>query len=173
MKKSNYPAVYVQTNEADGNQVIAFRREPDGSLSELGAYATGGRGDGMPHLTSQGSVLLTGDGSHLLVTNAGSGDLSVFAVGDDGIALIETVGTGSAPKSVAEHDGVLYVLNTGEPSLVGFRLERSPADRRVRARRGLGSRPGRFRARRIEARGDRSRPGCDRAVPGRRGGAPR
>ena len=123
MKKSNYPAVYVQTNEADGNQVIVFRREPDGSLSELGAYATGGRGDGKPHLTSQGSVVLTRDGSHLLVTNAGSGDLSVFAVRDDGISLVETVATGAAPKSVAEHDGALYVLNTGEPSLVGFRLD--------------------------------------------------
>jgi len=122
MKKSNYPAVYVQTNEADGNRVIAFRRDPDGSLAELGVYATGGRGDGKPHLTSQGSVVLTGDGSHLLVTNAGSGDLSVFAIGDDAITLVETVATGSAPKSVAEHDGLVYVLNTGEPSLVGFRL---------------------------------------------------
>ena len=102
MKKSNYPAVYVQTNEADGNRVIALSRGTDGSLQELGAYATGGRGDGKPHLTSQGSVVLTGDGSHLLVTNAGSGDLSVFAVGDDGLSLVETVDTGSAPKSVAE-----------------------------------------------------------------------
>jgi DNA-binding beta-propeller fold protein YncE len=123
MKDSNYPAVYVQTNEADGNRVIAFRREPDGSLSEIGDYATGGRGDGKPHLTSQGSVVLTGDGSHLLVTNAGSGDVSVFAVGPNGISLLETISTGAAPKSVAEHEGVVYVLNTGGPSLVGFRLD--------------------------------------------------
>ena len=123
MKESKHPAVYVQTNEADGNRVIAFRREADGSLSETGAYATGGRGDGKPHLTSQGSVVLTGDGSQLLVTNAGSGDLSVFAVGDDGLAPRGTIRTGSAPKSVAEHNGVLYVLNTSEPSLVGLRLD--------------------------------------------------
>ena len=84
MKDSTHPAVYVQTNEADGNRVLAFRREADGSLSELGAYATGGVGDGKPHLTSQGSVVLTGDGSHLLVTNAGSGDLSVFEGDSDG-----------------------------------------------------------------------------------------
>jgi 6-phosphogluconolactonase (cycloisomerase 2 family) len=123
MKDSTHPAVYVQTNEADGNRVLAFRREADGSLSELGAYATGGVGDGKPHLTSQGSVLLTGDGSHLLVTNAGSGDLSVFAVHSDGLSLVEKVATGAAPKSVAEHEGVVYVLNTGRPSLVGFRLD--------------------------------------------------
>jgi 6-phosphogluconolactonase len=123
MKESKYPAVYIQTNEADANRVIALRREAAGSLTELGAYATGGRGDGKPHLTSQGSVVLTGDGSHLLVTNAGSGDVSLFAIGDDGLSLVETVATGPAPKSVAEHDGVVYVLNTGRPSLVGFSLD--------------------------------------------------
>jgi 6-phosphogluconolactonase len=123
MQDSKHPGVYVQTNEADENRVIAFRRDESGSLSELGAYATGGAGDGVPHLTSQGSVVLTGDGRHLLVTNAGSGDLSVFAVGSDGLSLVETVATGAAPKSVAEHDGIVYVLNTGRPSLVGLRLD--------------------------------------------------
>ena len=123
MKESRYPAVYVQSNESERNRVIAFKRENDGSLSELGAYDTGGRGDGTPHLTSQGSVVLTGDGSHLLVTNAGSGDVSVFAVASDGLSLAGTVATGSAPKSVAEHDGIVYVLNTGRPSLVGFKLD--------------------------------------------------
>ena len=78
MEQTTSNAVYVQTNEAEGNRVIAFGRDADGTLSELGAYETGGRGDGGPHLTSQGSVTLTGDGSHLLVTNAGSGDVSVF-----------------------------------------------------------------------------------------------
>ena len=123
MKESKYPAVYVQTNEADANRVIALRREADGSLTELGAYATGGRGDGKPHLTSQGSVALTSDGSHLLVANVGSGDVSLFAIGADGLSLVETIATGPAPKSVAEHGGIVYVLNTGQPSLVGFRLD--------------------------------------------------
>ena len=123
MQDSNHPAVFVQTNEADGNRVIAFRREADGALSELGAYATGGTGDGSPHLTSQGSVVLTGDGGRLLVTNAGSGDVGVFEVEGRGLSLVATVPTGPAPKSVAEHRGVVYVLNTGRPSLTGFRLE--------------------------------------------------
>ena len=74
-------AVYVQTNEPD-NQVIAFVRGSDGVLSEGGRHATGGKGDGMPHLTSQGSVILTRDGRHLLVANAASDDVSVFAVAD-------------------------------------------------------------------------------------------
>ena len=54
-------AVYVQTNAAP-NEVVAFRRGGDGSLEPIGSMATGGDGDGSPHLQSQGSVVLTGDG---------------------------------------------------------------------------------------------------------------
>jgi 6-phosphogluconolactonase len=116
-------AVYVQTNEAGANRVLAFRRRADGALTEPAAYPTGGAGDGVPHLTSQGSVVLTRDGRHLLVTNAASDDVSVFAVAEDGLELIQTVPAGGkAPKSVAEHHGLVYVLNTGSPSLQGFRL---------------------------------------------------
>jgi 6-phosphogluconolactonase len=68
-------------------------------------------------------VALTGDGQHLLVTNAGSDDLSVFSIASDGsLELRDRVDTGSAPRSVAERDGLVVVLNTGEPSLVSFRL---------------------------------------------------
>jgi 6-phosphogluconolactonase len=115
-------AVYVQTNAAP-NEVIAFRRMGDGSLERIGSVATGGDGDGSPHLTSQGSVALTRDGRHLLVTNAASDDLSVFSVAADGsIELRDRVHTGAAPKSVAEHDDLVVVLNTGEPGLASFRL---------------------------------------------------
>jgi len=113
--------VYVQTNEPD-NRVVAFGRSGDGTLSELGSFATGGKGDAVPHLTSQGSVGITRDGRHLLVTNAASDDLSVFAISGGGLELLATVPTGAAPKSVAERDGLVYVLNTGTPSLAAFRL---------------------------------------------------
>src|SRR5215204_6766125 len=116
-------AVYVQTNAAP-NEVIAFRRAADGSLDRIASVATGGDGDGSPHLTSQGSVVLTGDGQHLLVTNAASDDISVFSVASDGsIELRERVHTGATPKSVAEHQGLVAVLNTGEPGLASFRLD--------------------------------------------------
>lgn len=117
-------AVFVQTNEADANRVLAFRRAADGQLSGVDTHPTGGKGDGVPHLTSQGSVVLTGDGAYLLVTNAGSDELSLFAVGKDGLSIVATVATGgAAPKSVAERDGLVYVLNADTPSLAGFRLE--------------------------------------------------
>src|SRR5918995_3777909 len=116
-------AVYVQTNAAP-NEVIAFRRADDGSLDRIGSVATGGDADGTPHLQSQGSVTLTGDGQYLLVTNAASDDLSVLTVAtDDSIDLRDRVNTGAAPKSVAERDGLVVVLNTGEPGLASFRLD--------------------------------------------------
>jgi 6-phosphogluconolactonase len=115
-------AVYVQTNAAP-NEVIAFRRAEDGSLDRIGSVATGGGGDGSPHLQSQGSVTLAGDGQYLLVTNAATDDLSVFSVAADGsIELRERVHTGATPRSVAEHDGLVVVLNTGEPGIASFRL---------------------------------------------------
>jgi 6-phosphogluconolactonase len=113
--------VFVQTNEAEGNRVIVFERGEEGELTHLTSISTGGSGDGVPHLTSQGSVVLTDDGSRLLVTNAGSGDISVLTAGGEP-SLVQVVPTGAAPKSVAEHAGLVYVLNTGTPSLAGFRL---------------------------------------------------
>ena len=109
-------AVYVQTNAAP-NEVIAFRRADDGSLDLIESMATGGDGDGSPHLQSQGSVTLTGDGQYLLVTNAASDDVSVFSVAADGsIELRERVHTGATPRSVAEHDGTRAPLRGASPS---------------------------------------------------------
>ena len=113
--------VFVQTNEPDGNRVIVFEAGEDGALRRLDSVATGGKGDGVPHLTSQGSVVLTHEGTRLLVANAGSGDVSVLVVAEQA-SLAQVVPSGPAPKSIAEHGGLVYVLNTGAPSLAGFRL---------------------------------------------------
>jgi 6-phosphogluconolactonase len=136
---SSKAAVYVQTNEPTANRVIAFRRAGDGELTELGAHETGGAGDGVPHLTSQGSVILGGDDRYLLVANAGSGDVSLFAVREDGLELVQTIPTGEAPKSIAEHNGLVYVLNTGDPSLVGLRLRNGSLEAFDEARYQLGA----------------------------------
>src|ERR671911_97818 len=122
-------AVYVQTNAAP-NEVIAFRRADDGSLERIDSVATGGEGEATPHLQSQGSVALTGDGQYLLVTNAASDDLSVFSVAADGsLELRERMHTGATPRSVAERDGLVVVLNTGEPGLAAFRLDAEGIER--------------------------------------------
>ena len=116
-------AVYVQTNDAVANAIIAFRRTDDGSLASLGRYETGGRGTGEPHLPSQNSVVLSDDGRWLLVVNAGSDELSLFAVGANGLRLADRVGScGRRPTSVAVRDGLVYVLNNGTPNISGFTL---------------------------------------------------
>jgi 6-phosphogluconolactonase (cycloisomerase 2 family) len=121
MTKNSAGAVYVQTN-APQNRVVAFQRAADGSLARGATYATDGAGTGVPHLTSQGSVVLTGDGRQLLVVNAASDEVSLFAVAPDAaLTLVGRTSVGSTPKSIAEHDGLVYVLNAGAPSLTGYR----------------------------------------------------
>jgi 6-phosphogluconolactonase (cycloisomerase 2 family) len=112
--------VYVQTNDADTNEVIVFRRAEDGRLERSGAYATGGKGTGKPHLASQSSVVLVGD--RLFVTNAGSDDVSAFAVKGDSLTLQERFDSGgSMPTSVAVHGATTAVLNAGgEPNVSTF-----------------------------------------------------
>lgn len=113
--------IYVQTNDADGNEVVAFDRDGAGGLAPLGRFATGGRGSGMSHLASQSSLNL--DGDRLLVANAGSDEVSLFRVTADGLELAAHVASGGAgPTSVAVHGDVAYVLNNGSPGIAGFSL---------------------------------------------------
>jgi 6-phosphogluconolactonase (cycloisomerase 2 family) len=116
--------VYVQTNDADGNEVIVFGRSADGRLEPFGRYATGGRGTGKPHLASQSSVALGDDGRYLLVANAGSDQLSLIAVEPNGLRLADVAGSGgSTPTSVAVHGDLVYALNNGgQPGISGFSI---------------------------------------------------
>lgn len=122
-------AVFVMTNAAAGNEIIAYGRNADGSLQQGRRFATGGRGSGgvTDPLASQGSLTLTEDRSFLLAVNAGSGSISVFRVHGDRLSLVDRVPCGgSEPVAVAQHGNLVYVLNAGGTSNVtGFRLERS------------------------------------------------
>jgi 6-phosphogluconolactonase (cycloisomerase 2 family) len=117
-------AVYVQSNAAAGNEVIAFNRSADGSLTAAGSYATGGMGSGSA-LGSQGAVTLSDDNRWLFVVNAGSDDVSVFAMRHNRLQLRDTVPSGGdMPISVtARHDRV-YVLNGGgSGNISGFSFD--------------------------------------------------
>jgi 6-phosphogluconolactonase (cycloisomerase 2 family) len=101
--------------------VVVFDRAADGTLAALGRFETGGRGSGKPHLASQSSVVLSGD--RLLVTNAGSDELSLFSVQAAGLRLEGRAASGgSQPTSVAVSGELVYVLNNGTPSISGFSL---------------------------------------------------
>src|SRR5216117_4428348 len=116
-------AVYLQTNDASRNEIVAYRRRADGSLARIGDYETGGRGSGKPHLPSQSSVVLSEDGRHLLVVNAGSDEITLFAVESDGLRLSDRVASGGAtPTSIAVRGRLVYVLNNASASIDGFEI---------------------------------------------------
>lgn len=117
-------AVYALSNASSGNAVLVYDRSSDGSLSHAGSYSTGGLGAG-GGLGSQGAVTVSGDGRILLAVNAGSSSISAFAVKSDGLELRDVEPSGGIrPTSVAEHNGLVYVLNAGVPnSISGFRLD--------------------------------------------------
>jgi 6-phosphogluconolactonase len=107
-------AVFTATNAASGNQVVAYHRSADGSLSSPAYFATGGLGSGAG-LGSQGSVTLSADGDWLLVVNAGSNEVSSFEVGDNGALTLRGKASsgGTMPISVTIHDDLVYALNAG------------------------------------------------------------
>ncbi|WP_194909279.1 lactonase family protein [Catenulispora rubra] len=110
-------AVFVQTDNTAGNQVAAYHRAADGTLSLAHTYNTGGlggilTGSAVDHTASQGA--LTYDAAHhlLYAVNAGSNTVSVFAVHGAGLTLVQVVSSGGAfPVSVAVHGDAVYVLN--------------------------------------------------------------
>jgi 6-phosphogluconolactonase (cycloisomerase 2 family) len=116
-------AVYVMTNDAHANAVIGFDRDANGSLTETGTFATGGRGTGAG-LGSQGSLILSADGAWLFAVNAGSNSISSFAVEAGGLQLVGVFGSrGLHPISLTQHASLLYVLNGGGvANIAGFRI---------------------------------------------------
>jgi 6-phosphogluconolactonase len=141
-------AVFVMTNNADANQVVAFQRDTNGTLEDPHGYDTDGRGSGgtVDPLSSQGSLTLSTDGAWLFAANAGSGSVSVFRVNGAQLELKDRVDTeGSEPNSVAQFGSLVYVLNTaGSSSVVGFhfnggKLERIPNSQRFLSGNGVVS----------------------------------
>src|SRR5918992_1679938 len=122
-------AVYVASNGAAGNQILAFDRDDAGNLSFAQTVATGGVGTG-GGLGDQGGLVLSRDGRWLVVVNAGSNDLSVFRVKGNALTLTSrTPSAGQLPVSVTIDRDLVYVLNRsgavgGADSIVGFRLDR-------------------------------------------------
>jgi DNA-binding beta-propeller fold protein YncE len=108
-------AVFVQNDDPAGNTIVAYDRNPDGSLQQAGSYRTGGLGgvlDGsvVDHLASQGSLQL--DDGLLYAVNAGSDTISVFAVEGDRLIRRQVLPSfGDFPVSIAAHGNAVYVLN--------------------------------------------------------------
>jgi 6-phosphogluconolactonase len=106
-------AVYVLSNQAAGNAVIAYDRADDGTLTSARTYATGGTGTAAG-LGSQNAIVVDDHGRHVYAVNAGSDTISSFAVDRDGLRLVSTVPSGGdLPVSVSVRGNLLYALNAG------------------------------------------------------------
>src|SRR3954466_14533066 len=130
-------AVYTETNSSAGNAVHRLDRAPDGSLTWVATYRTGGAGTSggarpggagtSAGLGSQGAVALSDDGRVLLAVDAGSNDVAAFHVTRHGhLTLVGRLPSGGTmPVSVDIADGSAYVLNQGgsAPSVAAFSVD--------------------------------------------------
>jgi len=138
-------ALFVQSDNSTGNQIIAYDRAPGGTLTQSGIYNTGGLGGALEgsvvdHLASQGSLTYDASSDLLYAVNAGSNTISVFAVLGDRLALRQVISSGGTfPVSIAAHDGIVYVLNgLGGGSLQGFTVAEGRLVPIVGSNRALG-----------------------------------
>lgn len=120
-------AVYTMTNSANGNRVLVFDRDDSGDLTAAGSFATGGLGSGAG-LGNQSALVLDRGNRWLFAVNAGSNEISVFAIEVDGLSLVDRVPSGGlSPISLAVDGNLLYVLNAGgsvggSDSITGFTI---------------------------------------------------
>jgi 6-phosphogluconolactonase len=115
--------VYTETNNAGGNAVQIFRSGVNGTLNAAGMVSTGGLGTSAG-LGNQGALALSSDSRWLFAVNAGSNDISTFAVSANTLTLVDRVPSGGTmPVSVTLHSNLLYVLNAGgSGNIAGFRV---------------------------------------------------
>ncbi|HET9931709.1 MAG TPA: beta-propeller fold lactonase family protein [Polyangiaceae bacterium] len=123
LSRGRTSVVYVESNDANANSVLAFVRRDDGQLIKLAEAPTGGLGLGRS-LGSQGAVATALDGRFVLAVDAGSNEISAFRARGAHLELRSRVPSGGVrPVSVAAHGPFVYVVNQGEPAMVtGFRL---------------------------------------------------
>jgi 6-phosphogluconolactonase (cycloisomerase 2 family) len=136
-------AVFVQTDGVNGNAVVAYERNADGTLHLHGSYTTHGlggvlAGSVVDHLASQGSVAYDREHGLLYVVNAGSDTITVFRVDGAGLERVQVIGSGgSFPVSITFHEDAVYVLNARDGGSVqgfvrdGDRLVRIPSRHRA------------------------------------------
>jgi len=140
-ERQDFPgAVYTMSNGAGGNEILVFRRGANGMLTPAESVPTGGLGTGAG-LGNQGAIVLSGDNQWLYAVNAGSNEISVFAVDPAGLTLIETVPSGGElPISLTVDRKLLSVLHAGGriggvDSITGFTSEPTASSRRSPAPR--------------------------------------
>lgn len=103
-------AVFAMTNRAENNEVIAFRRAADGTLTQTNRYSTRGNGIGVDFDT-QGGLTLSSDHRFLYACNPGSDNVTVFTVNGSALTFLQKVYAGDQPLSITLHGDLAYVLD--------------------------------------------------------------
>lgn len=116
-------AVFAMTNATADNRIISYRRADDGRLTRVGSISTRGNGIGVD-LDTQGGLRLSADRRFLYAANAGSDDVTVFAVNGTDLRFLQRVSAGDQPNSLTLHRDLLYVLNgsVAGNGIRGFRI---------------------------------------------------
>ncbi|MEP6747022.1 MAG: beta-propeller fold lactonase family protein [Bacteroidota bacterium] len=116
--------IYLETNDAAGNAVLAYVQKPDSTIIPLpgSPFATGGNGlanptQGLGPDDADNQLVITKDNKFLLAVNAGSRSIAVFGIGTTG-ALTPVSGSpfnsgGPNPESIAVLGDYVYVVNKG------------------------------------------------------------
>lgn len=116
-------AVFAMTNRAGNNEVVAFHRAANGTLTETGRFSTGGHGIGVD-FDAQGGLRLSADHHFLYACNPGSDNLSVFEVEGSELELVQKVYAGDEPLSLTISGNLLYVMDgsVAGNQITGFRI---------------------------------------------------
>jgi 6-phosphogluconolactonase (cycloisomerase 2 family) len=138
--------VYMESNQASGNAIMAFRRDASGKLTPIpgSPFSTGGTGT-MPTFAlgpfdSDQEIVVNPDKTLLFAVNASSDTIAVFHIKADG-GLMPVNGSpfpsgGSNPVSMGLAGNVLVVVNQGQgpgnpgvglPNYTAFRILKSGA----------------------------------------------
>ncbi len=103
-------AVFAMTNRAGNNEVIAFSRATDGTLTQAGRYSTRGNGIGVDFDT-QGGLMLSNDHLYLYACSPGSDTVTVFGVSGTTLTFLQKIYAGDQPLSLTIFGNLLYVLD--------------------------------------------------------------
>ena len=116
--------IYLETNDAAGNAVLAYVQKPDSTITALpgSPFSTGGKGlanptQGLGPDDADNEVVITPDNKFLLAVNAGSRSIAVFRIEKDG-NLTAVNGSpfnsgGPNPESITIDGNYVYIVNKG------------------------------------------------------------
>jgi len=115
-------AAFAMSNRTNGNQIVTYRRAANGALTRVGTVSTRGNGIGTD-LDTQGALRLSSDHRFLYAANAGSDDVTVFAVNGTKLTFLQKIYAGDVPNSLTMRGNLLYVLvgSVAGNGILGFK----------------------------------------------------